>query len=85
VSWRVGSKVLLNVYDDDGEPVCQTHTPDQARRIVAAVNDLEQAKATICRLIDERGVFHAKWAHAEALLSKARNPASEGAEPEAKK
>lgn len=35
--WRVGSKVPLNVYDGD-RPVCQCHTPEDAARIVAAMN-----------------------------------------------
>jgi hypothetical protein len=37
MSWRVGSKVPLNVYDGD-RPVCQCHTPEDAARIAAAVN-----------------------------------------------
>ena len=36
--WRVGSKIPLNVYDGD-RPVCQCHTPEDAARIVAAMND----------------------------------------------
>lgn len=36
--WRVGSKVRLNVYDEDGKPVCQCHTEADAVRIVTAVN-----------------------------------------------
>lgn len=54
MSWRVGTKVLLNVYDDDGEPVCQCHTPTQARRIVEAINYCEAAKQTIRSLIDDK-------------------------------
>ena len=45
--WRTGSKVKKNVYDEFGEPVCQTKRDDQAEFIVAAVNDKllqEQAK-----------------------------------------
>ena len=35
--WRVGSKVPINVYEDDA-PVCQCHTPEMAARIVRAMN-----------------------------------------------
>lgn len=36
-SWRVGTKVPINVYDGD-RPVCQCQTAMDARLIVAAVN-----------------------------------------------
>ena len=36
--WRVGSKVPLNVYDGEGNPVCQCHSEIQSMLIVAAVN-----------------------------------------------
>lgn len=39
--WRIGSKVPLNVYDEDGAPVCQCHYAGQAQRIVASVNRAE--------------------------------------------
>lgn len=45
--WRVGGKVPLNVYEGD-QPVCQCHTPSDARRIVYAMN----AQRSI--IIDER-------------------------------
>ncbi len=35
--WRVGTKVPLNVYEGD-RPVCQCHTPEDAARIVRAMN-----------------------------------------------
>lgn len=35
--WRVGRKVPINVYEGD-RPVCQCHTAEDARRIVAAMN-----------------------------------------------
>jgi hypothetical protein len=38
VMWRIGSKVPLNVYEGN-RPVCQCHTPEDAVRIVAAMND----------------------------------------------
>ena len=38
--WRVGAKVPLNVYDGD-RPVCQCHRPEDAAKIVTAVNDYE--------------------------------------------
>ena len=37
MSWRVGKKVPINIYDGD-RPVSQCHTAKDARRIVAAVN-----------------------------------------------
>lgn len=36
--WRLGGKVPINIYDQDGVPVCQCQTVDYAKRIVAAVN-----------------------------------------------
>ena len=39
MSWRVGGKVPLNVYDGD-RPVCQCHNEVDALRIVAAMNNL---------------------------------------------
>jgi hypothetical protein len=36
--WRVGTRVPINVYDENGAPVCQCQTADYARRIVNAVN-----------------------------------------------
>jgi hypothetical protein len=41
MTWRVGSKVPINVYEVD-RPVCQCQTPDDARRIVAAMNAASQ-------------------------------------------
>jgi hypothetical protein len=35
--WRVGRKVALNVYEGD-RPVCQCHDPEDAKRIVTAMN-----------------------------------------------
>lgn len=35
--WRVGSKIPLNVYEGD-RPVCQCHSEEDAKRIVAACN-----------------------------------------------
>ena len=37
MSWRVGSRVGLNVYDGD-RPVCQCHNAEDAANIVAAMN-----------------------------------------------
>jgi hypothetical protein len=37
VSWRVGKRVPINVYDGD-RPVCQCQTAVDAARIVRAVN-----------------------------------------------
>lgn len=37
IKWRLGSKVPINVYEVD-RPICQCHTAEDARRIVAAVN-----------------------------------------------
>ncbi len=36
--WRVGRNVPINVYDENGRPVCQCHTALDARQIVEAVN-----------------------------------------------
>jgi hypothetical protein len=36
--WRVGTKVPINVYDENGYPVCQCQTKEYAKRIVAAMN-----------------------------------------------
>jgi hypothetical protein len=41
--YRVGRKVPLNIYDGD-RPVCQTHDPEDAALIVAALNALEDSK-----------------------------------------
>jgi|GEM_PF-6305061 len=35
--WRVGSQVPLNIYEGN-RPVCQCHNPEDARRIVEAMN-----------------------------------------------
>lgn len=40
LSWRVGSKILLSVYEGD-RPVCQCHTELDAARIVEAMNLFE--------------------------------------------
>jgi hypothetical protein len=40
-NWRVGRKIPLNIYDGD-RPVCQCHSEEDARRIVAAVNTQPQ-------------------------------------------
>ncbi len=44
MSWRVGSKVPINVYEGD-RPVCQCHTEEDAARIVMAMQ-LMSAKPT---------------------------------------
>lgn len=38
MAWRVGSKVPINVYDND-RPVCQCQTVLDAKVIVRAVNE----------------------------------------------
>lgn len=38
--WRTGRQVPLNVYVND-RPVCQCHSPEDARRIVAGMNYAE--------------------------------------------
>jgi len=40
--WRVGSKVPINVYEDD-RPVCQCQTAADAARIVQAMNAAEES------------------------------------------
>jgi hypothetical protein len=37
MSWRVGRKILLNVYEND-RPMFQCHTPEDAARIVGLLN-----------------------------------------------
>ena len=44
IKWRVGNRVPLNVYRGD-EPICQCHTPEQAREIVAAMNAAQPESA----------------------------------------
>lgn len=44
MAWRVGHKVLVNVYDGD-RPVCQCHDARDAALIVFAVNRLYQEYA----------------------------------------
>jgi len=41
MSWRVGSRVPINVYDGD-RPVCQCQTAIDAKMIVAAINEPNQ-------------------------------------------
>jgi hypothetical protein len=43
MTWRVGSKVPINVYDGD-RPVCQCHTVADARLIALAVNQFLDRK-----------------------------------------
>ena len=45
MSWRLGRKVPINVYDED-RPVCQCHTVTDARLIVKAVNRLNSVEMT---------------------------------------
>lgn len=42
--WRVGKKVPINVYDADGNPVCQCHNAAYAGLIVRAVNEYNGAQ-----------------------------------------
>lgn len=46
MSWRVGSKVPLNVYDGD-RPVCQCHNVGDAALIVDAMNGCEAQHAML--------------------------------------
>lgn len=39
-TWRIGSQVPINVYEGD-RPVCQCQTPEDAKRIVDALNGIE--------------------------------------------
>lgn len=43
MSWRIGKKVPINVYEGD-RPVCQCHTMADAKLIVEAVNRLARAQ-----------------------------------------
>lgn len=80
--WRVGRSVPLNVYDEHGEPVCQCHTPDAARQIVSAVNELPVLRLRCQQLIDDRDVLLGRLALAEAkrLVQMSASPA-DGADP----
>lgn len=40
--WRVGRKVPINIYDENDTPICQCHTVEDARLIVAAVNQFKR-------------------------------------------
>ena len=63
--WRVGTKVPINVYDGDGDPVCQCHTEVAARLIVASVNQAvgisEQNAALRKALEDAPHGYHCAW------------------------
>lgn len=48
MKWRVGTKVPLNVYEGD-RPICQCHTASDARRIVIAINRLQQSSGESLR------------------------------------
>jgi hypothetical protein len=61
VSWRVGRKVPINVYDENGFPVCQCQTADLARRIVAAIDSLETLDAILNSATDGREC--PEWLH----------------------
>lgn len=37
MTWRVGGKIPLNVYEDD-KPMFQCHTPEDATRVVGLLN-----------------------------------------------
>lgn len=63
MTWRVGKKVSINVYEGN-RPVCQCHNPEDARGIVAAMNRTEWG-ITIAD-------FSKKNRHAQAMV-KARN------------
>ena len=52
MSWRVGRKVPLNVYDGD-RPVCQCHNPEDAARIVAAVNGDNATAAALAERLEK--------------------------------
>lgn len=54
MSWRIGKKVPINVYDND-RPVCQCQTAMDAKLIVRAVN----------KLLDEDVVVDAEWPEVE--------------------
>jgi hypothetical protein len=43
MAWRIGTKVPLNVYESD-RPVCQCHTVEDARKIVAALNEVTRLR-----------------------------------------
>lgn len=40
MTWRVGGKVPLNVYEGD-KPMFQCHTPEDAARVAGLLNDVQ--------------------------------------------
>lgn len=40
MTWRTGKSIPVNVYDENGKPVCQCQNAVQAALIVRAVNEL---------------------------------------------
>ena len=44
MSWKQGTKIPLNVYDED-RPVCQCHTAADAKFIVQSCNFMKQLAA----------------------------------------
>jgi hypothetical protein len=67
-TWRVGSKVPINVYDGD-RPVCQCHTVEDAVRIVAAVN----RQSDVVPAAEVRSPVDPKTARKRELAVKAAN------------
>jgi hypothetical protein len=56
MSWRVGGKVPLNVYEvtgdrPDGKAMFQCHTPEDATRIVDLLNDAEKLHELVRTLV----------------------------------
>lgn len=48
MTWRVGIKVPINVYDGD-RPVCQCHNEEDAYRIVLCVNAIKSQEWVQCQ------------------------------------
>jgi len=70
-NWRVGRRVGINVYEGD-RPVCQCHTVDDARRIVAAMNEATMIESDVLRAYELRKTFWEGYMAGERRKPKVR-------------
>lgn len=56
MTWRVGGKIPLNVYEDD-KPMFQCHTPEDAARVVGLLNDERRVRESCLDLAREAQGF----------------------------
>ncbi len=69
--WRVGHKVPINVYEFD-RPVCQCHNPEDAARIVKAMNAGSGERADLLELAGMAALGFWPAGHRHKLASLAR-------------